>query len=117
MNLRPLYVLGLLLPLVAAFTVACSSGQDEDTPDAPSAPAAETATTVDSASAPQAAPPPEGSDVSAAPGAYLTFNQVLVEGFRADGVDLEQPASVFATVFAGLPDEVIVYPSERGLHP
>ena len=38
---------------------------------------------------------------------------MLVEGFRADGVDLEQPASVFATVFAGLPDEVIVYPSKN----
>lgn len=44
---------------------------------------------------------------------YLLFNQNVIEGLTSAPLDLEDPDAVFAHVFAGLPDEVVVYPSEN----
>ena len=43
---------------------------------------------------------------------YVLFHERLIEGFTSDGVDLDDADSVFARVFAALPDEVKVLPSE-----
>ena len=67
--------------------------------------------------------PPMQADASvatalpaAAPGSpptYLTFNQAIIEGLGSEGIQLNDPTSVFGHVFARLPDEVVVYPSEN----
>ena len=44
---------------------------------------------------------------------YLLFNQRMVESSRQSGFDVEDVDAVFTRVFLGLPDEVIVYPSEN----
>jgi hypothetical protein len=44
---------------------------------------------------------------------YLLFNQRIIEGLTDPSLDLTDVDAVFARVFAGLPDEVTVYPSEN----
>jgi hypothetical protein len=44
---------------------------------------------------------------------YLLFNQRIIEGLTDPSLDLTDVDDVFARVFAGLPDEVTVYPSEN----
>jgi hypothetical protein len=44
---------------------------------------------------------------------YLLFNQNVIEGLTAPPLDLGDPDAVFFQVFAGLPEEVVVYPSEN----
>ena len=46
-------------------------------------------------------------------GNYVLFNQNWVEGLLTEGLNLTDVDAVFATVFAALPDEVTVYPSEN----
>jgi len=48
-----------------------------------------------------------------ASGPYILFNQRVIEGSYYDGLDLDDPDAVFATIFAALPDEVLVYPTEN----
>ena len=47
------------------------------------------------------------------PSTYLALNQTWVEGLSTSGLDLTDVDEVFWHVFSGLPDEVIVYPSEN----
>ena len=49
----------------------------------------------------------------AAPDTYLLFNQRLIEGLAREPIDLSDSDAVFVAVFAGLPAEVTVYPSEN----
>jgi len=44
---------------------------------------------------------------------YLRFNQSVIDGLTAPSLNLEDPNAVFFHVFAGLPEEVVVYPSEN----
>ena len=44
---------------------------------------------------------------------YILFNQQWVEGLTFEDVDLEDTDAMFWRVFSGLPDEVVVYPSEN----
>lgn len=46
-------------------------------------------------------------------GAYLLFNQRMIEGATQAALDITDPDAIFTRVFHGLPDEVIVYPSEN----
>ena len=48
-----------------------------------------------------------------APDTYLLFNQRLIEGLAREPIDLSDSDAVFVAVFAGLPEEVTVYPSEN----
>jgi hypothetical protein len=132
---RSLVVLALV-PIAAAAALACSSADEPVTgatvvaPDTlqstntdqqtPAAAEGETATAEPPGAAPasaeQAAPAPASAEQAApAPvgGAYLTFNQAIIEGLASDGIRLDDPDSVFAHVFGRLPDEVMVYPSEN----
>lgn len=43
----------------------------------------------------------------------LSLQQTMIEGLSARGIDLKDPRVVFATVFARLPGEVMVYPTEN----
>ncbi len=47
------------------------------------------------------------------PRSYLLFNERLIEGFASDLIDLASPDDVFQHVFARLPAEVDVLPSEN----
>ncbi len=78
-----------MLALTAVFLAACSSGDSETSATEP-APA-----------------------VDLLGGRYLRFNQQWVEGLSADDVDLSDADGLFEIVFAGLPDEITVYPSEN----
>ena len=51
--------------------------------------------------------------LTAATDGYLSTNQLWVEGFTAEGLDLEDIDAVFWNVFSRLPGEVTVYPSEN----
>ena len=44
---------------------------------------------------------------------WLSFNQDMIEGWAETHLNLDDPVAVFAEVFARLPHEVIVYPSEN----
>lgn len=46
-------------------------------------------------------------------GAYLLFNQRMIEAATQTELDITDVDAVFTRVFHGLPDEVIVYPSEN----
>ncbi len=46
-------------------------------------------------------------------GNYVLFNQNWVEGLLTEGLNLTDVDAIFTTVFAALPDEVTVYPSEN----
>ena len=52
-------------------------------------------------------------EAGAGPDAYLLFNQRWIEGLTVDTVDFEDVDAMFWHVFSGLPDEVVVYPSEN----
>jgi hypothetical protein len=43
----------------------------------------------------------------------LTLQQTVLEGLKTTGLDLKDPVAVFATVFAQLPGDVKVYPTEN----
>jgi hypothetical protein len=44
---------------------------------------------------------------------YVLFNQNWLEGLSTQGLDVDDADSLFTAVFAGLPDEVTVFPSEN----
>jgi hypothetical protein len=50
---------------------------------------------------------------SAAGSPALVLQQTITEGLKAGGLDLKDPVAVFGTVFAQLPAEVTVYPTEN----
>lgn len=56
---------------------------------------------------------PIEATASVDPVGYLVFNQQLVQGFAAGGLDLDDVDAVFWHVFSGLDDEVTVFPSEN----
>jgi hypothetical protein len=47
------------------------------------------------------------------PDQYLLFNQRIIEGLSSFDLDITNVNEVFKHIFNGLPDEVIVYPSEN----
>ncbi len=55
---------------------------------------------------PVVAEPPVGK-------ASVTWNGPMIEGWRGEGPDPEDPVAVFGAVFGALPDEVTVYPTEN----
>ena len=61
-----------------------------------------------------ATPPIESASPEPVPSdSYLLFNQNVIEGLTTPPLDLADPDTVFFQVFKGLPDEVVVYPSEN----
>ena len=109
-----------LLTLGAAgvvLAVACSGGDDQAPAAQASQPLPEQETTLVEtvAIAPQRTTVSSGqpSGSSDQPAAYVLLNQRLIEGQATNGVDLTSPDSIFAAVFASLPGEVTVYPSEN----
>ena len=97
-RVRRHFFLACFLGLLSLLVVSCSSSDDggPDTHDDSGAAAA---------TAGEATPTEDSS--------YVLFNQRWVEGLSGDRVDLTDVDSIFVRVFASLPDEVTVYPSEN----
>jgi len=96
---RRLTVTVLLLSLLLAVSACQGTGNPASANQALSVPAVPVSDTS------SAEPAPSGS--------YLLFNQNVIEGLTSPLLDLADPDAVFSQVFAGLPDEVVVYPSEN----
>ena len=47
------------------------------------------------------------------PNLYLLLNQKWIEGLATEGPDFDDVDAVFWHIFSGLPDEVVVYPTEN----
>ena len=54
-----------------------------------------------------------GAAAGELPAGAVHWNAAMIEGLRTDGLDVEDPVAVFSAVFAALPDEVVVHPSEN----
>lgn len=107
----------LLALLVGVLLGACSGGEKKEVSPRPvTEGATETPAPAVEGEAAEAvegpAPAAAGAAASVEEG-YLLFNQRLLEGVSTTGLDLNDVDAVFAHVFARLPDEVIVYPSEN----
>lgn len=101
-------VVGLGMALVLA---ACSSGEaPAPATTGPGPPLEAFAQVEEQAFAAAADPAPLSRPTE---NGYLLFNQQLIEGFGAELIDLGDPDAVFGRVFAELPDQVTVFPSEN----
>ncbi len=104
---RWLGFVGLVL-IGAVGLAAC--GDDPADPVAVSSEQSQTSADADTAPDPASSASPS---LRSPDDPYLTFNQLLVEGFTSEAIDLSSPETLFSFVFAGLPDEVTGYPSEN----
>ena len=92
-------VVGIVVALIA---VSCTDRPPQTAlPDA-------TEETVPIANAEEGTAPTEDANSP-----YLLLNQKWIEALGSDPVDLDDVDAVFWHVFSGLPEEVVVYPSEN----